>query len=64
MGGISSIVISGKQIVLLAVEGLLSVSGVIAIGILLLGSRRAKCRKRCNVAKAIAPTVARRPAQR
>jgi hypothetical protein len=37
MGGISSIVVSGKQIVLLAVAGLLSVSGVIAIGILLFG---------------------------
>jgi hypothetical protein len=37
MGGISSIVVSGRQIVLLAVAGLLSVSGVIAIGILLFG---------------------------
>jgi hypothetical protein len=37
MGGISTIVVSGKQIVLLAVAGLLSVSGAIAIGILLFG---------------------------
>jgi len=37
MGGHPGIVVSGKQIVLLAVAGLLSVSGAIAIGILLFG---------------------------
>lgn len=37
MDGHSDIVVSGKQIVLLAVAGLLSVSGAIAIGILLFG---------------------------
>ena len=37
MGGIPGIAVSGKQIVLLAVAGLLSVSGAIAIGILLFG---------------------------
>jgi hypothetical protein len=37
MGRISTIVVSSRQIVLLAVAGLLSVSGVIAIGILLFG---------------------------
>lgn len=37
MDGHSAIVVSGKQIVLLAVAGLLSVSGAIAIGILLFG---------------------------
>jgi hypothetical protein len=37
MGGISTIGVSRKQIVLLAVAGLVTVSGVIAIGILLFG---------------------------
>jgi hypothetical protein len=37
MSGISTFVASGKQIVLLVVAGLLSVSGAIAIGILLFG---------------------------
>lgn len=37
MGEHSAIAVSGKQIVLLAVAGLLSISGVIAIGILLFG---------------------------
>ena len=37
MEGISTIVVSGRQIVLLGVAGLLSISGAIAIGILLFG---------------------------